>query len=124
VEAWSIPMQLNDSLPYITSVSPWTQSFQSEIGGSTFISNVSVNPQTYRASKPRRLISHLDLFTIGSFHAKSAQLTILSPLTYMKISEVWGIVDVNMHTSFEPLKDDSSEIVVVQSFYGAEILCF
>jgi len=83
-----------DRLPScITSVSTWTQSFQSEIGGSTFFPNVIVNPLPYRVSESRRLISNLDLFTTGSFHAKSAQLTILPPLIYMKISEVWSIVD-------------------------------
>jgi hypothetical protein len=94
-------MQLTNSLLCITSVSTWTQSFQTEIGGSIFSPNVSVNPQPYMASKPRRLIQNPDLFTTGSFHAKLVQLTILPPLIYMKISEVWGIVDVNMHTSFE-----------------------
>jgi hypothetical protein len=76
VEACNKPMQLNDYLPYITSVFAWTQSFLFEIGGSTFFPNVSVNPQTYRKSKPRRLISNLNLFTTGSFHVKSEQLTI------------------------------------------------
>ena len=74
------------------------------------------------ASKPRRLISNLDLLTTGSFHAKSAQLTILPPLIYLKISELWGIVDVNMHTISELSKDDRSEIVVVKNFYSPEIL--
>jgi hypothetical protein len=92
------------------------QSFQSEIGGSTFFPNVIVNPQTYRVSEPRRLISNFGLFTTRSFHAKSAQLTILPPSIYMKISGVWGIVDVSLHTSSELSKDDSSEIVVVQNF--------
>jgi hypothetical protein len=116
VETYNVPTYLTYSLPCITSVSTWTQSFQSEIGGSTFFPNVIVNPQQYRASEPRRLISNLDLFTTGSFHVKSAQFTILPPSIYTKISEVWGIVDVSLHTSSELSKDGSSEIVVVQNF--------
>jgi len=41
----------------------------------------------------------------------------------MKISEVWGIVDVHLHTSSELSKDNISEIMVVQNFYSPEILC-
>jgi len=40
----------------------------------------------------------------------------------MKISEVWGMVDVSLHTNSELSKDNSSEIVVVQNFYSPEIL--
>jgi hypothetical protein len=47
----------------------------------------------------------------------------LPPLIYIKISEVWGIVDVNIHASSELSKEDSSEIVVVKNFYSPEILC-
>ena len=34
----------------------------------------------------------------------------------MKISQLWGIVDVSLHTSFELSEGNSSEILVVQNF--------
>ena len=63
------------------------------------------------------------LHLLSHFHVKPAQLTIFPPLIYMKISQLWGIVDVSVHTSFELSEGNSSEIMVVQNFYSPEILC-
>jgi hypothetical protein len=120
---WRPAMYLTWShfLPWITSVSAWTQFLQSEIGGSTFILNVSINPQPYQVSKPRRLIWNPNLFTNGSCHAKSAQLTMWPQPIYMKIAVI-GCCGCKYAYQFWA-KDDSSEIVVVQKLYNPEIWC-